>query len=67
MRVILQADQRQKQNHKEENSAGSSSRTVPIGRRTWTDVEPGEYSISDFDSVEDTDSSSSLWKPTSRQ
>ena len=22
--------------------AGSSPRTVPIGRRTWTDVEPGE-------------------------
>ena len=26
--------------------AGSSPRTVPIGKRTWTDVEPGEYSLS---------------------
>ena len=28
---------------------GSSPRTVPIGKRSWTDVEPGEYSISDYD------------------
>ena len=27
--------------------AGSSPRTVPIGKSTWTDVEPGEYSLSD--------------------
>ena len=27
--------------------AGSSPRTVPIGKRIWTDVELGEYSISD--------------------
>ena len=26
---------------------GSSPRTVPIGKRTWTDVEPGKYSFSD--------------------
>ena len=30
------------------DSAGSSTRTVLIGKRTWTDVEPGEYSISDY-------------------
>ena len=29
--------------------AGSSPRTVPIGKRTWTDVEPGEYSLSDYE------------------
>ena len=29
--------------------AGSSPRTVPIGKRTWTDVEPGEYSVSDYE------------------
>ena len=29
--------------------AGSSPRTVPFGKRTWTDVEPGEYSISDYE------------------
>ena len=31
------------------DSASSSTRTVPIGERTWTDVEPGEYSLSDYD------------------
>ena len=29
--------------------ASSSTRTVLIGERTWTDVEPGEYSISDYE------------------
>ena len=38
--MILQADQRPKQNHKNE---------ILPGERTWTDVEPGEYSISDYD------------------
>ena len=28
--------------------AGSSTKTIPIGERCWTDVEPGEYSISDY-------------------
>ena len=32
------------------DSASSSTRTIPIGERTWTDVEPGEYSISDSSS-----------------
>ena len=31
------------------DSASSSTRTIPIGERTWTDVEPGEYSISDYE------------------
>ena len=26
--------------------AGSSTKTIPFGERFWTDVEPGEYSIS---------------------
>ena len=30
------------------DSAGSSTRTIPIGERFGTDVEPGEYSISDY-------------------
>ena len=46
LRVILQAVQRPKQNHRLE-SAGSSTRTTPIREWIWTDVEPGEYSISD--------------------
>ena len=29
--------------------AGSSPRTVPVGKRTWTDVEPGKYSFSDYE------------------
>ena len=29
--------------------AGSSPRIVPIGRRTWTDIEPGKYSFSDYE------------------
>ena len=29
-------------------SAGSSTRTVLIEKRIWTDVEPGKYSISDY-------------------
>ena len=28
--------------------ASSSTRTIPIGVRTWTDVEPGEYSLNDY-------------------
>ena len=29
--------------------AGSSPRIVPIGRPTWTDIEPGKYSFSDYE------------------
>ena len=25
------------------------ARTVPIGKRTWTDVKPGKYSFSDYE------------------
>ena len=28
---------------------GSSPRIVPIGRRTWTDIEPGKYSLSAYE------------------
>ena len=31
------------------DSASLSTRTIPIGERIWTDVEPGEYSFSDFE------------------
>ena len=27
---------------------GSSTRTLPLGKRIWTDVEPGKFSISDY-------------------
>ena len=49
MRKILHADQRLKQNHKEENWPALPPRTVPIGKRTLTDVEPGKYPFSDYE------------------
>ena len=30
-------------------SVGPSTRTIPVGERFWTDVEPGKYSISDYE------------------
>ena len=30
------------------DSASSSTRTIPFGERTWTDVEPEKYSLSDY-------------------
>ena len=47
--MLLQADQRPKQNHKGRDSASSSTKTIPVWERIWTDVEPGEYSISDYE------------------
>ena len=49
MRRILHADQRPKQSHKEENLPALPQKTIPIGERFWTDVEPEEYSLSDYD------------------
>ena len=48
MYLLLQADQRLKQNHKDVFSANSSTKTVPIGERTWTDIEPQDYSSIDY-------------------
>ena len=28
--------------------ASSSTRTIPIGEKTWTDVQPGKYSLNDY-------------------
>ena len=30
------------------DSASSSTRTIPIRERTWTDIEPQKYSLSDY-------------------
>ena len=53
MRRILPADQKPQQKHKDEilpaESSGPSTRTIPIGNRIWTNVEPGKYSFSDYD------------------
>ena len=45
MRKILHADAKPQRRQ----PAGSSPRTVPIWKRTWTDVEPGKYSFSDYE------------------
>ena len=49
MRRILHADQRPKQNQKEENLPALPQKIFLLGKRTWTDVEPGECSLSDYD------------------
>ena len=49
------------------DSASSFTRTIPIGERTLTDAEPGNIFALRLTSVEDTDPSSSSWKPTWRQ
>ena len=45
MRVILQADQRPKRNHKDENLMAHPQELHLLVK----DVEPGEYSISDYE------------------
>ena len=49
------------------NFASSSTRTIPIRERTWTAVEPGKQSLSDYPVSKKLNPSSSSWKPTSRQ
>ena len=49
MQAILQADQRPKQNHKDAILPAHPQELYLLGERTWTDVEPGEYSISDYE------------------
>ena len=41
-------------------------KTIPIGERIWTDIEPQDYSLTDC-CVEETDQSSSSWESTSRR
>ena len=49
MRKILHADQKAKAKPQRREPAGSSPRIVLIGQRTWTDVEPVKYSLSDYE------------------
>ena len=37
-----------KANPQRRESASSSTRTIPVGERTWTDIEPQKYSLSDY-------------------
>ena len=48
MQVILQADQRPKQNHKDVLLPAHPQKVYLLGERTWTDIEPQEYSLSDY-------------------
>ena len=47
--------------------ADSSTRAIRIGGRTWTDVEPGEYSLSDRAVSKKLIHLLRHWKPTSRK
>ena len=38
-----------KANPQRRETAGSSPKIVPIGRRNWIDIEPGKYSFSDYE------------------
>ena len=49
MRVIFASRSKAKAKPRRREPAGSFPRTVPTGKRTWTDVEPGEYSLSEFE------------------
>ena len=45
----MHADRRPKPNQQEENlPALPQEQQIPIGKRIWTDVEPREYSLSDY-------------------
>ena len=48
MQAILQADQRPKQNHKDASLPAHPQELYLLGERTWTDVEPGKYSLNDY-------------------
>ena len=44
--LLLWADQRLKQNHKDVFLPASSTKTVSVGWRPWTDIEPQDYPVS---------------------
>ena len=48
MQVTFQADQKANAKPQKRDSASSYTRTFPIGERTWTDVEPGKHSLSEY-------------------
>ena len=48
MYLLWRADQRLKQNHKDVFLPAHPQKTVPIGERTWTDIEPADYSPIDY-------------------
>ena len=48
MYLLLRADQRQKQNHKDVFLPAHPQKMYPLGERTWTDIEPQDYSSIDY-------------------
>ena len=48
MQMILQADQGPKQNHKDAILPAHPQKLYLLGERIWTDIEPQEYSLSDY-------------------
>ena len=48
MYLLLRADQRLNAKLRRRTPASSSTRTLPIGERKWTDVEPQDYSPADY-------------------
>ena len=44
MYLLLRADQRVKQNHKDVFLPAHPQKLYPFGERTWTDIEPEDYS-----------------------
>ena len=51
MHVLLQADQRLKQKPQRRTLASPSTRTLLIGERKWTDVEPERFFANRLQSV----------------
>ena len=50
------------------DSASSPTIITLIGKRTWTNLEPGEYTMDVYERVKEIDpSSSASWKSTPRQ
>ena len=58
---------RSKQNHKKREPAGSSSRTIPLERRNWIDIEPEKHSLRVHGFQQSDSSSSSFTESTSRR
>ena len=48
-KFVMNLNNNEQQKPQRREPAGSSPRTIPIGKRIWTDVEPGENSLSDYD------------------
>ena len=48
MYLLLRADQRQKQHHKDAFLPAHPQKLYPLGKESWTDIEPQDYSSIDF-------------------